>query len=435
MATTEPFGSRTGDHDPIRVMVVDDSAVVRGLETRMLEADPAIKVVASVGNGQMALSALDRNDIEVVILDIEMPVMDGLTALPKILAKDPSVKVIMASTLTLKNAEVSLQALNLGASDYLTKPSSSRELTSGGDFTRELPEKVKALGQAARRTRSRTGPRSAASPKPGGRVPFSRPGTSAASPASAPGDSTLSRTAALRGGAAKPAPSSHPSPAPTARAAAGSHGSSAGHATSGFALAKPSRDKPAIIAIGSSTGGPQALFKVLGDMKAAGWVKQPVIITQHMPATFTTILAGHIGRITGGVSKEGEDGEVLVGGNVYVAPGDHHMVVETKGTETRLRINQDPPENFCRPAVDPMFRSVSSSFGRRSLAVVLTGMGSDGAKGGKIIADGGGTLIAQDEPTSVVWGMPGAAAHTGACSAVLPLEDIGSYILRLANKT
>jgi two-component system chemotaxis response regulator CheB len=370
--------------DPYRVMVVDDSAVIRGLVTRMLEEDPAITVVASVGNGQMALSAVERQDIEVVVLDIEMPVMDGLTALPQMLKASPGLQVIMASTLTLKNADISMRAMEMGAADYVPKPTSTRDITGGDDFKTAIVEKVKAYGAVRRRAK-------------GGIAPTAR----AAAPAA--------RTGA-------PAPARTPVPI---------------HPPGQVVLRQPSPEAPDVIAIGSSTGGPQALFAVLGQVRV-GTVKQPILITQHMPATFTTILAEHISRISGWQAAEGQDGEVIKGGRVYIAPGDYHMVVEVKGADKVIRLNKNPPENFCRPAVDPMFRSVAAAWGKRVLAVILTGMGSDGAKGGQTVVNAGGTVIAQDEATSVVWGMPGAAAMAGVCSAVLPLPDIAPYILKSA---
>jgi two-component system chemotaxis response regulator CheB len=382
-------------------MVVDDSAVVRGLETRMLESDPAIKVVASVGNGQAAVQALDRHEIDVIVLDIEMPVMDGLTALPKILEKAPKVKVIMSSTLTQKNAEVSLKALELGATDYIPKPSSSRELTGGSDFKAELVEKVKALGAAARRASG--GVRRTPPPAAGGISAFTRrPGTDTARPATA---------------AAEP-----------------KSGSSLFPAAPKVVLRQAGTEKPDILCIGSSTGGPQALFTLLGGLKKAGGITQPILITQHMPATFTTILAEHISRLSGFPAKEAQTGDVLEGGKVYVAPGDYHMLVEVRNGSKVLRLDQGPAENFCRPSVDPMFRSIAKAYGRKVLACVLTGMGSDGAKGGKVIVEAGGTVIAQDEATSVVWGMPGATAHAGVCSAILPLNDIAGWMYKFASR-
>ncbi|MGE5516522.1 MAG: protein-glutamate methylesterase/protein-glutamine glutaminase [Bacteroidota bacterium] len=371
-----------GNADQVRVMLVDDSAVVRGLVTRILEEDRGIAVVASVGNGQMALSALERQDVDVIVLDIEMPIMDGMTALPKLLATDPGVRIIMQSTLTLKGADISMRALEMGAADYIPKPTATRDLAGGMDFKTELLSKVKALGQARRRDPNRK----------------VRPGVSTA----------------LRPATPAPRPSAlHPAGPPQLRTAVA--------------------EVPDVIAIGSSTGGPQALFNLLGTMRA-GTVKQPILITQHMPATFTTILAEHISRVSGWDAKEGVDGEVIKGGRVYIAPGDFHMLVEVKGTDKIIRLSKNPPENFCRPAVDPMLRSISAAWGKRVLVAILTGMGSDGAKGGQVVVQGGGTVIAQDEATSVVWGMPGAAANAGICSAVLPLPEIAPWMIKLASR-
>lgn len=366
--------TQNSSSEQIRVMVVDDSAVIRGLITKMLEDDPAITVAVSAGNGEVAVSNLARHDIDVIILDIEMPVMDGLTALPKLLEVDPNVKIIMASTLTARNADISLRALEAGAADYVPKPTSAREIGMGGEFRRELQEKVKALGLARRRARILRG----ASERPKGA-------------ASAP-----------------------------IKAAIGPIGP--------VSLRKPGTEKPDVLTIGSSTGGPQALFTFLG--KLGKDIKLPILITQHMPATFTAILADHINRLTGWPCSEAKDGDVITSGHIHLAPGGYHMLVTTKGAQRVLSINDGPPENFCKPAVDPMFRSIAKTFGARVMAVVLTGMGSDGAKGGTEIADAGGTLIAQDEKTSVVWGMPGAAAAAGICSAVLPLEELASYVAK-----
>jgi two-component system chemotaxis response regulator CheB len=379
MAFDPASSPAAGNADQVRVMLVDDSAVVRGLVTRILEEDRGIAVVASVGNGQMALSALERQEIDVIVLDIEMPVMDGMTALPKLLAADPGVRIIMQSTLTLKGADISMRALEMGAADYIPKPTATRELAGGMDFKTELLSKVKALGQARRRDPNRK----------------ARPGVSSA-----------------------------PRPAPMPRP-------SALHAPGPVQLRTNTPEVPDVIAIGSSTGGPQALFNLLGTMRA-GTVKQPILVTQHMPATFTTILAEHISRVSGWDAKEGVDGEVIKGGRVYIAPGDFHMLVEVKGADKIIRLSKNPPENFCRPAVDPMLRSISAAWGKRVLVAILTGMGSDGAKGGQVVVQAGGTVIAQDEATSVVWGMPGAAANAGICSAVLPLPEIAPWMIKLA---
>lgn len=384
--------------EPYRVMVVDDSAVIRGLLTRSLEGNPEIKVVASVANGQMAINTLQRQTIDVIVLDIEMPVLDGLSALPHLLAIDPHVKIVMASTLTAKNADISLRALKAGAADYIPKPSSTRELTSADDFKRELTEKVKVLAQAARR----------ADPRKAG-VP---PATSPVAPVARPGLATPSTvTAQPTTSYTLPTPvRPKPEPAP-------------------ITLRTPADFRPDVLAIGSSTGGPQALFEVLSHLKD---LKQPILITQHMPATFTTILAEHITRQCGIACTEAKDGEPIVGGHAYVAPGDFHMLVVQKNGVNCLALTKDPPENFCRPAVDPMLRSIVKAYGRRVLVTILTGMGHDGQRGSENVVQAGGSIIGQDEASSVVWGMPGAVATAGLCSAVLPLKEIGPYIRKLA---
>jgi two-component system chemotaxis response regulator CheB len=369
--------------NPVRVMVVDDSAVIRGLVCRWLEEDAEISVVARAQNGEVALRMAQQHQPDIVILDIEMPVMDGLTALPKLLALDGDMKVLMASTLTQRNAEVSLQALNAGAADYVPKPSATTEMTGSVDFRRELVSKVKALAQA-RKLR----PRGA-------------------------GATTAKATAAR-------------APVSVARRPEGGL-----YGQSPISLRRHNRMlAPKVIGIGSSTGGPQALMSVMQQL--AGKVRQPIMVTQHMPATFTRILAEHLRRVYGPACAEGRDGDVLEPGHLYLAPGDYHMTVEMRGGKPTIALNQNPPENFCRPAVDPMFRSLAETFSGAALGVVLTGMGHDGLNGGQALVGAGGTILAQDEATSVVWGMPGAVATGGLCSAVLPLKDIGPAIVRVA---
>ena len=367
--------------DPFRVMLVDDSAVIRGLFARTLETDPEIEIVASVSDGQMAVTTLEKNvgRIEVVVLDIEMPRMDGLTALPKLIEVDRDIAVVMASTLTERNADISLRALALGAKDYIPKPSSTRELTSAEAFKRELSAKVKAFGTHRRNRR-------------GERLPGKR------------------AFSAERRAAATPAPVAA---APAAAATA-------------VTLRPIGREMPRVVAIGSSTGGPQALFKLLGELpKTLGL---PILLTQHMPPTFTTILAEHIKRSTGWDCVEATDGMPVVAGRVHLARGDHHMRVTGTPASPVLRLDQGAPENFCRPAVDPMMRSIVEVFGGRAVAVILTGMGHDGQKGCATLVEAGGTVVAQDEASSVVWGMPGAVARAGLCSAVLPLGEIAAWV-------
>lgn len=371
-------------------MLVDDSAVIRGLLTRTLESDPNIEIVASASNGEQAILVMKRHAIEVVVLDIEMPVMDGLTALPRLLAIDRDVKVIMASTLTQKNAKVSFQALAAGAADYIPKPSATRDIHSGEDFKRELTQKVKGLGAAYRLKRGEGQADAAAS---------GYPARAASSPKAIMRDKTADAGAS------------------DARV---------------IDLRRASPGKVDIIAIGSSTGGPEALLALMKELN--GSVDVPVMITQHMPPTFTTILADHIGRASGKKCAEAVDGEPVLPGRIFLAPGDYHMTVALENGEKVIRLNQDPPVNYCRPAVDMMLTSLAQTYGRKVLAVILTGMGHDGLDGGRAVTEADGIVIAQDEATSVIWGMPGAVAQAGLCSAVLPLDNIAPYLRQNAGR-
>lgn len=353
-----------------RVMIVDDSAVIRGLMSTWLGSDPAIKVVGTAGNGEMALATMQRYDPEIVILDIEMPVMDGLTALPEFFKINPNVKVLMASTLTKRNAEVSMKALSMGASDYVSKPESNREVAASMSFQEEVISKVINI-VAASRLRN------------GGEI-FK-------------GASSLVKEQFV--------PQKKNNQAIQNR--------------------KFSNSRKSVLAIGSSTGGPQALLQVLKDLKS---VNVPVLITQHMPATFTNILAKHLTSSTDFECKEAENGDILENGKVYLAPGDYHMTVVEKGGEKVITLNQDEPENYCRPSVEPMLRSLIKIYGAETFAVILTGMGHDGLDASRMLVEAGGNLIAQDEETSVVWGMPGAVSTAGLCSGVYPLGQIGGEI-------
>lgn len=393
VSSSAPAPHRDGAKaDCIRVMVVDDSVVIRGLLSRWVEADPALQLVGSHRNGKLAVDDIERSNPDVVVLDIEMPEMDGLTALPLMLRKKRDLVVIMASTLTRRNAEVSLRALSLGAQDYVPKPESTSEVTTSIDFRRELIDKVKALGQRRRNL----------GPAGGGRM-------------------MRAQTAAGRAASQTPAGAA---PAGYSRLAAGP---AAAPAAPAIRTRPYSAARPRILAIGSSTGGPQALQKLLADIGTA--IREvPVVVTQHMPPTFTAILAEHLAKASLRPAKEAENGEILKPGHIYVAPGGLHMTVDKDGGQVLARLNDGPPVNFCKPAVDPLFDSVAKVYGSATLAVVLTGMGHDGAAGVRTIAAGGGSVIAQDEATSVVWGMPGAAAQTGMCCEILPISRIGPKI-------
>jgi two-component system chemotaxis response regulator CheB len=364
--------------DIIRVLVVDDSAVIRGFFSRFIEAAGGLKVVGSAANGELALSFLEKNEVDVVLLDIEMPVMDGITALPKILQKDPNIGVIMASSLTKENAALVMKCLQMGATECLAKPTSA-EMQGSTLFQDTLAIKARAAGTAARRKRGRNKPLRS---------------FDAASPAAKPAAADAPpRTVSLRPPQIAPRP-------------------------------------PEVIAIGSSTGGPQALTTFFTDLK--GPLRQPIFITQHMPPTFTAILADNIARHAGIVCREAKDGEVVTPGTAYVAPGNFHMTVKGQSGSLRIALNQEPPENFCRPSVDPMLRSLVEAYGPRILSVIFTGMGADGLKGCQRVVEAGGTVVAQDEASSVVWGMPGAVAMAGICTHVLPLDRMAAAVRDLS---
>jgi two-component system chemotaxis response regulator CheB len=295
------------------------------------------------------------------------------------LAKKRNLVIIMASTLTRRNAEISFKALSLGASDYIPKPESTREPAAAETFRHDLIQKIRHLGAKVR-----------------------RPVAVASRPPLAPG--------------AAPVPATRPALAPVAhpqllRRAFSTH-------------------PPRALLIGASTGGPQALMALVSEI---GPVidRFPVLITQHMPPTFTTILAEHLARASHRPAHEGVDGEIVKPGRIYLAPGGRHMRVVRQGAHAAIALDDGPPVNFCKPAVDPLFASAIDVWQGGILAVVLTGMGSDGMRGGKDIVAAGGSVIAQDEATSVVWGMPGAATHAGICAAVLPLGQIAAKLIQL----
>jgi two-component system, chemotaxis family, protein-glutamate methylesterase/glutaminase len=382
---------RSASQRPIRVMVVDDAVVVRGLIARWVESEPGLEVVAALRSGREAIAQIEHVDPDVVILDVDMPDMDGITALPRLLAAKPDLVVIMASTLTRRNAEISLRALALGAADYIPKPETTREVTTSETFHRELVEKIRALG--LRRKSPPTQPREAtpAAAVPPTLVPADEPVPAAGSVEHAPIDEADQDAIKLR-------------PFPPIQ--------------------------PRVLLIGASTGGPQALNAVIAKLNRV--IDQaPVLIVQHMPPTFTTIFAEHLSRASGRVAREGVDGEPVRAGHIYIAPGGKHMRVDRRGGEATIGIFDGPLVNFCKPSVDPLFSSAAEIWGAKCLALVLTGMGCDGTNGAADLVAAGGAVIAQDEATSVVWGMPGSVTHAGLCSSVLPLDRIAPAVIRL----
>ena len=360
----------------IRVMLVDDAVVVRGLFARWVEAEPDLEVVATLRTGRDAVNQLERVDPDVVVLDVDMPELDGIAALPLLLEKKRDLVVIMASTLTRRNAEISLRALSLGAADYIPKPGSNREVSASTAFRRDLIEKIRQLGLRAKRLRH------------GIKARVSRPAKSA--PSIVPATEEI---APLR-------------------------------------LRQMPLTPPRVLVIGASTGGPQALNRLVVQIDTV-IQRAPVLITQHMPPTFTAVLAEHLARVSKFPVREATDGEEVNAGAIYLAPGGKHMKVERRDGAAVIAIDDGPMVNFCKPAVDPLFASAAQVWGNKVLALVLTGMGSDGLAGAKEIVAAGGYVIAQDEETSVVWGMPGQVTNAGLCSAVLPLPEIGGRITRL----
>ena len=337
---------------------MDDSAVVRGILGRIVDSAPDMRVVTTACNGRDAIDALRLHPADVVLLDIEMPVMDGLTALPHLLAQCPGVRVLVASSITRQGATIAMRALSLGAVDCVHKPSSRVGLVAGlEEVGAEIVQKIRAIA--------------------------------------------------------------HRDPAEP-------HGMAG--TQQGVVSAGAPEFEPQVLAIAASTGGPNALSAVISALP--GDFPLPVLVTQHMPAIFTTMFAQRLAREGRLPCSEAVDNEALLPGRVYVAPGDHHLTVRLAGV-TRVptaQITHDPPEHHCRPAADPMFRSAAKAFGSGVLAVVLTGMGEDGRRGCEAVVKAGGRVIVQDEATSVVWGMPGSIVAAGVPCTVLPLGAIATHV-------
>lgn len=345
-----------------RILIVDDSVVIRRMLSVTIDPEPDFEVLRPAPNGKIALSRIEEDEPDVVILDVEMPDMDGLETLARIRQIRPKLPVIMFSAMTELGASTTLEALSLGASDYLPKPSS---IGAGGgslEVVREaLVDKVRALCTTT--------------------------------------DATVRTT---------------PAKPPVATTVAD-------------ASAEPTGPVDAIV-IGVSTGGPNALADLIPSFPAD--LAVPILIVQHMPPNFTNLLAERLDRESPLAVKEAEPGDRIEPGRVLIAPGDYHMVLETRANGLTTQLNQDPPENSCRPAADVLFRSAAEIYGERLLAVVLTGMGADGLRGCETIRQAGGQVIAQDEASSVVWGMPGAVTEAGLTHRVLPLDQISAEVCR-----
>jgi two-component system chemotaxis response regulator CheB len=350
----------------IRVLVVDDSTVIRRLLSDTLNSDPALEVAATAPNGRIALAKIPQINPDVVTLDMEMPEMDGIATLVELRKTYPRLPVIMFSTLTQRGAMETLDALAKGASDYVTKPANVGSVTAAlQNVKNDLIPKIKGF------------------------CSWSQP-TAAVTPAAR----ILANTARN----------------PTV----------------------PRTSRTDIVAIGVSTGGPNALATVIGKLPVNFPV--PVVVVQHMPPVFTKHLANRLDQLSPLDVKEAEPGDVLYAGGVWIAPGDFHLTLHRQGTTISLETNQNSPENSCRPAVDVLFRSVAELYGKSALAVVLTGMGQDGLRGCQAIHDGGGKVIVQDEASSVVWGMPGAVSNAGLAAQTVSLDRMADEILCEAHR-
>jgi two-component system, chemotaxis family, protein-glutamate methylesterase/glutaminase len=355
----------------LRIMVVDDSAITRALIARTLVYYPDMKLVATAGDGEAALEAAAHAEPDVILLDVEMPRMDGVTAIPLLLKAAPRTRIIMVSGVTSENARITLQALAAGAADSVQKPNSPDDVER---FATELARKIRAVGNTAKAS-------------PTARLPLrTRPGKVLS-------QQIINKLVAK-----------HQEPNTPLR---------------------PGRFRA--VAIASSTGGPQALIKLFTAWNGRRFTI-PLFITQHMPPVFTKLLAENLRRCSGMQVHEAEHGMMVEPGHVYVAPGDKHLLVVRGVGQPVLQLSDAPPVNSCRPSADVMFESISRAYGKQVLGLVLTGMGRDGCEGARIISEAGGTILAQDAASCVVYGMPRAVAESGMVHSVLSLDGISDYI-------
>ena len=347
-----------------RILIVDDSAVMRSLLRTVISADPSLEVAGTAADGASAIAILESVHPDLVLLDVEMPNMDGLETLKTMRTRAYRMPVVMVSAVTMRGARVTIEALAAGASDYVTKPANQTDRNSAlRALAQELLPRIQALTVAA---------------------------------------AQVSRQAACF-------ESSRP--------------------------AQLSPTSPAVVAIGVSTGGPAALDVVLPALPSD--FALPVLIVQHMPELFTGMLADRLAQRCRLQVREACEGMPVLPGMVYLARGNWHMEVLAPvraGAPPALHLHQGPLENHCRPAVDVLFRSIAAVYGSSALCVVLTGMGSDGLASSRVVCARGGTVLAQDQATSVIWGMPGAVVQAGIAQRVLPLSAITPEILRLTLK-
>lgn len=388
----------------VRVAIVDDSVVVRGLLSRWLSETPAIEVAGTFRSGREIIEALPALQPRIILLDLDMPDMDGLTALPLILSKSPGTRVIVVSSLSVHGAEMTMRCLMKGATDYLPKPSNHREVSTSSDFRQALIAKVLAVGgirAAMRQQQAAPAPRPTPTPAP--------------TPAPASSNPLFARTSAAGRVVSRPAP------APAAAAAVAA--APPGRASAGIRPLEKTR--PKVIVIGASTGGPQALVSLLSHMPRVA-NRIPIVIAQHMPPIFGAIFASHLKQHVGLPACEAAEGKPLKAGAIYLAPGGCHTVIRRQ-PDGQMILTMLPSEarGPWRPSIDLLFTSAADCFGADALAIALTGMGRDGTGGAQDLIQRGANVIVQDEPSSVVWGIPGSIAEAGLAAAQLPPEKLG----------
>jgi two-component system chemotaxis response regulator CheB len=352
-----------GRREPIGVLICDDSATIRGILSATLAADPEIKVCGAAVNGAACLEMISTARPDLVLLDVEMPVMDGITTLREIRRRFGKLPVVMFSSLTERGAKATVDALLAGANDYVAKPAGLDAGEVAARIRADVIGRIKAL------------------------VPGGAGGGEPARPAA--------------GVAIPPRP--------------------------------PRQERIRAVVVAVSTGGPTALAEVLPAFAADARV--PILVVQHMPPFFTAHLAERLAKTGGLAVREAGEGDLLRAGEVLLAPGGRHLEIAGDADQPRVRLTDAAPENSCRPAADVLFRSAARLWGPGTLGVVLTGMGRDGLAGARAVVEAGGAVIAQDELSSVVWGMPGEVVRAGLADAVLPLSQVGVEIaLRLKRR-
>ncbi|HBC07303.1 MAG TPA: chemotaxis response regulator protein-glutamate methylesterase [Rhodospirillaceae bacterium] len=354
---------------PIQAMVVGTSDIVAEPVKAVLRRLSGVDLAAEATDGVDAVSHLRRLAVDVIFIDTGDPKVKLATDLSRLLKVDGDAQIVLVATLTFVNVKNAMAGLVAGAAEFVQAPARHTPHVAEPEFTRQIADLAQGLGRARREK----GVRVFAAPPAANRF-------------------------------------EHPTPKE---------------------LRQRRPHIPKAIAIASSTGGPQALFSLFTALSRE--VTQPIFLTQHMPPGFTTALADHITRRTGWPCTEGKDGETVKNGQIYMAPGGFHMIPRQSAGGVTIKIDDGPEESFCKPSAEPMMRGLIAAYGAENiLFVVMTGMGSDGKVGAKAVADGGGTVIAQDKETSIVWGMPGAVAAAGDCHAVLPLGDLPKFITQAA---